>query len=375
MNRVIIKIKRENNILLKLSSYGINIYNVNNTKDYYVLEVLGSDLAKIPKYIKYKIIRNDSISRFRSFVKKNKINILIFLGGILFFTFITNLTMEVRIIHNDTELRKIIYEELDKYNIKRFTFKKSFNYLKKVKESILEKYKDKIEWLEIDRVGLDYEVKVTERIIPSEVKEKSYCHITAKKEGVITKISNSKGEALVHDSSHVNKGDILISGIISFNEQTKGYTCAVGSVYAEVWYMVDVEIPMYEEEVVYTGKKRYNLKYSRGNIDHKIFKSRLENYEEKEHKIISLLGNEFYLEEEIEYRIHKKKLTEEEALIKADSLIAEKINLKLEDKERILYKKVLKKSISGSKMVIEAFVATEEQIGVSTPYDIPKEGE
>lgn len=375
MNRVIIKIKKENNILLKLSSYGINIYNVSQNKDYYVLEVLGSDIAKIPKYIKYKIVKNDTISRIKSFIKRNKINILIFLGGILFFTFITNLTMEVRIIHNDTELRKIIYEELDKYHIKRFTFKKSFNYLKKVKESILEKYKDKIEWLEIDRVGLDYEVKVTERIIPPKVEETSYCHITAQKEGVITKINSSKGEALVHDSSHVNKGDILISGIISFNEQTKGYTCAIGTVYAEVWYTVDVEIPMYEEKKVYTGKKRYNLKYSRGNVDYKIFKSRLENYEEKEHKIISLLGNEFYLEEEIEYKIHKEKLTEEQALIKADSLIAEKINLRLENKERILYKKVLKKSISGSKMVIEAFVATEEQIGVSTPYEIPKEGE
>ena len=44
MNRVLIKIRKKNNILIKLSSYGINIYNVNNTKDYYLLEVLGSDL-------------------------------------------------------------------------------------------------------------------------------------------------------------------------------------------------------------------------------------------------------------------------------------------------------------------------------------------
>ena len=84
MNRVIIKIKKENNILIKLSSYGINIYNVVTEKDYYLLEVLGSDLDKIPKYFKYKIVKNDTISGIKSFIKRNKINILIFLGGILF---------------------------------------------------------------------------------------------------------------------------------------------------------------------------------------------------------------------------------------------------------------------------------------------------
>ncbi len=375
MNRVIIKIKSSSNVLFKLVSYGINIYNVKDEKDYYIIEVLKSDLDKIPKYFKYKIVKGDILTSFKKFIWDNRINIIIFLGGFLFFFFVTNLTMEVRIIHNDTDLRNIISEELEKYHIKRFTFKKRFDYLQKVKENILEKYKDKIEWLEIERVGLDYEVKVTERIIPPQEEDSGYCHIVAEKEGVITKLTNSKGVAVVHNNSHVNKGDTLISGIISFNEENKGYTCALGSVYAEVWYTVDVEIPMYEEEKIYTGKKRYNLKYSRGNVDYKIFKSRLENYEEKDYKIISLLGNEFYLEEELEYKIKRKNLTEEEALIKADSLIAEKINLKLDEKERILYKKVLKKSISGSKMIIEAFVATEEQIGKSTPFEIPKEGE
>ena len=74
MNRVIIKIKKENNILIKLSSYGINIYNVVTEKDYYLLEVLGSDLDKIPKHIKYKIVKNDIISRIKSFIGKNKIS-------------------------------------------------------------------------------------------------------------------------------------------------------------------------------------------------------------------------------------------------------------------------------------------------------------
>ena len=172
---------------------------------------------------------------------------------------------------------------------------------------------------------------------------------------------------------------MIISGAISFNGENKGYTCAIGNAYAEVWYTVSVEIPLYEEEKIYTGKTRYNLKYSKGNIDYPIFKSRLKKYETKDYKIISLLGNELYLTKEIEYQENRKNLSEEEALKKADLLIAEKINLKLQEKERILYKKVLKKSISGSKMIIEAFVATEEQIGMSTILEIPedttKEGE
>ena len=308
MHKVLIKIESNSTILFKLASSGLNILNIKEEKNYYLIEVLKDDLSKIPKYLKYKLVKPDLISRLKTFISTNKINIALFLGGLIFFLFITNITMEVRIIHNDTALRNLIATELDKYHIKRFTFKKSFDYLANVKEKILEKYKDKIEWLEIERVGLDYEVKVTERIIPQPQSDPGYCHIIATKEGVITKITNSKGVALVHNNSHVNKNDILISGIISFNEQNKGYTCALGNVYAEVWYTVDIEIPMYEDEIIYTGKKRYNIKYSKGNIDYPIFKSRLKNYDTKDYKIISLLGHEFYLEEEIEYTTKRRSL-------------------------------------------------------------------
>ena len=374
MHKVAIKIKSYSaNLIMKLASFNVNILNIKEEKGYYILEILAEDLTKIPKYYEYQIIKADIKTRLKKFLWLNKYNSLIILGALLFFVLITNLTMEVKVIHNDKALRNIILEELENYHIKRFSFKKSYDYLTKVKNNILEKYKDKIEWLEIERVGLDYEVKVTERIIPLPKEETGLCNIIAKKEGIITKITNTKGEALVHDSSHVNKGDILISGTISFNDQEKGYTCAEGKVYAEVWYTVDIEIPMYEEEKVYTGKTRYNLKYSRGNIDYPIFKSRLQHYEIKDYKIISLLGNEFYLQKEIEYITKRTPLNEEEALKKADSLIAEKINLKLTENESILYKKVLKKSVSSSKMVIEAFVATEEQIGESSFFTIPKE--
>lgn len=374
MNKVVIKIKSySSNLIMKLASFNVNILRIKEEKGYYILEILQEDLTKIPKYYEYQIIKADVKTRVKNFLWLNKYNALIFLVFLLFFIFVTNLTMEVKVIHNDKDLRNLILEELENYHIKRFSFKKSYDYLTKVKNNILEKYKEKIEWLEIERVGLDYEVKVTERIIPLPKEDTGLCNIIAKKEGIITKIRNTKGEALVHDSSHVNKGDILISGTISFNEQDKGYTCAEGKVYAEVWYTVDVEIPMYEEEKVYTGKMRYNLKYSRGNIDYPIFRSRLDKYEVEDYKIISLFGNQFYLQKEIEYVIKRKNLNEEEALKKADSLIAEKVNLKLEENESILYKKVLKKSVSSSKMVIEAFVATEEQIGESSPFTIPKE--
>ena len=66
--------------------------------------------------------------------------------------------------------------------------------------------------------------------------------------------------ALLEVNDYVHKGDIIISGDIKKDEELLKKVCARGKVYAEVWYMVNVSIPITKEERIKTGKKRYNLK-------------------------------------------------------------------------------------------------------------------
>ena len=362
-----------NHTLLRLQCLNIYCWNINFTKDGIILNLNSKDINKIKKYYKIKILELNFSSRVKLFLKKNYINIFIFSLAFLLYIFFSNLIIDVKIISNNEEIRKIISDSLEKHHISHLSLKKDYEYLSKVKEDILTKYKDKIEWLEIEPHGLTYVVKVTEKIMRDDEESTPYCHIIAAKEGIITKITNSQGEVLKSENSHVNKGDIIISGIIKAGEEDKGYTCAQGKVYAEVWYTVSVSIPLYEEEKIYTGKTRYNLKYTNGNTDYTIFKSRLKYHDDQDYKLISLLSHDLSLVKEKEYIIKENKLSEEEALVKANLLISEKINLKLTEEEKILYKKVLKKNVNDSTIDIEAFVVAEEIIGEEITYTIPLE--
>ena len=59
----------------------------------------------------------------------------------------------------------------------------------------------------------------------------------------------------------------------------------------------------------------------------------------------------------------------EEAIKKAILLAMEKINIKKQDKDKIITQKVLKKSLNNSTISLEVFFAIEEEIGYQETLD------
>ena len=54
-------------------------------------------------------------------------------------------------------------------------------------------------------------------------------------------------------SPTIEKGDIVIGGDIKVEEEIKKSVCALGNVYAEVWYTVNVSVPLNYEKVTYNN--------------------------------------------------------------------------------------------------------------------------
>ncbi len=317
-----------------------------------------------------KIINNKGIYRFIPWLKHNKIFLICLLLGIIIFSFCQNIIVRVDVIHSDKKIRELVTEELEENNIKRLTFKKSYQELQKIKNKILAKYPDKLEWIEIENVGMTYKVRIEERIITKFSEDNNFCHIIALKDGIITKIISEKGEKLKDKGDYVSKGDIIISGDIKANEEVKNSLCAKGEVYGEVWYTVNVSIPLNYEKKLQTGRKRWNLMYDNGKEKQTIFKSRFKNYEVKNTKLFSILGYSFYKQTELELKVTKEKYTLNEALEEALKQAKSKVKLKLHDKERIITQKVLNKSVKNSKMKVEIFVSVEESIGKQVEYKV-----
>ena len=368
-HNILVSVKTNNSskLLLKIFENGINVKNINYLKDAIEFETSIENYYKLQKNLKsykFKIKSNIGILLFFSKLKNNKlfiINIILFLIMVYIFS---NTIVSVKIVHSKKYIRDIVSTSLEEYGIKRLSWKKDYKELNDIKNKILKKYPKNLEWIEIERIGMTYIVRVEERIITDIKKEKESCHLISKKDALITKMEYTKGQELKNKGDYVKEGDILVSGEIKFNDEIKNIVCATGEVMGEVWYESNVKIPLKYKEKKYTGIKRYNLLINKT----KIFKSRLKNYDSKKKRLFNLFGNNIYLVSELEIEYNNKKYNEKEAINRALLLTKEKINMKLSDKERIINQKVLKNNINNSTMYVEIFSSVEEIISKQVEF-------
>ncbi len=367
------KTTNHNKLILKFNNIGVNLYNIKYDKDYMLLEIEEKDFTKVKKYLlsyKFKKEKDSGIFNIKNKLEKYNRFLCAIIFGIFLIYFFSNVIVSVNVIHSKKEIRELVTNELEELGIKRLTFKKNYNEIQRIKSKILEKYPDRLEWIEIETDGMVYNVKIEERIITDTDTENKYCHIVAEKSGIVTKIVTHKGVANIGLNSYVSKGDILISGEVKHNEEVKNNVCAAGNVYGEIWYTVDVTLPLEYEESRKTGKMRYNLMYQDDQGENVILKSRLNSKIVENQELFSLLGRKIYLQREYETITKKGQYTLEEALEKALELAREKVNVKLDENEHIISQKVLKKSINDSKMILEVFTSVEENIGEVEEYTV-----
>ena len=280
---------------------------------------------------------------------------------------------KIEIIHENKDIRDLIKEELDNYDIKVLHFKKSYKDLNKIRKEILDKYPDKLDWMEFVVNGLNLSVKVEERIITDINKDNSVCDIIAKKSGVISDIYVESGEVQVQINDYVKEGDTLVKGIINYNNEDKRYTCAKADIYITTWYTVSISFPMEKDIDTKTNKKRYNLTYEINDNKHNIFKNRLNNYTREYKKILDIFNFKLYIEKDIEIKKERIKYTEEEAINNALSKAEESLKKKLSKKDSIIDKKVLKKSKNNSTMDIEVFLVVKELISAQNKIEIKED--
>lgn len=368
-NKILIKIKCDANELIKLSFIkNIELYNIRYYKNYIICSINYSDLENLNKFYKVKILKDYFPKTLLNIFKNNVKNFVLLVFALLLFLFLSNIIVNVNINSNNIELVKKLNKSLDNYKIKRLTLKKDFIEIQNIKNNILNEYKNELEWFEIEKIGMTYNIKLEERKIEENEHTIGNCNVVAISDGFVTKIISTNGINLVKNNSYVKEGDILISGHIALNEEDRADICAKGKVYAEKWYSVEISLPKKYYNKEYSNKYRYNILFENDNIDYKIFKSRLENYDTDKLEIISLLNKKIYLLKEYEYVLKEYNYDENTLNNKIDELIKEKLELNLLDNEIILQKNILKKEENDSRIIIELFVTIEKLISKQVTY-------
>ncbi|MBR2828274.1 MAG: sporulation protein YqfD, partial [Bacilli bacterium] len=232
-----------------------------------------------------------------------------------------------------------------------------------IKRKILEKEKERIEWLEIEKIGTVYQIKIEERKIKKEEEECTPRNLVARKNATIIEIESEKGEIKVKKNDYVEKNQVLISGFIYNKDKIVSKRCAIGKVYGEVWYKVKVNIPKYYEKKIKQEEITRNIKLKIGK-KYYYFPKNNKNITEKEYNIIDskIIPFSLSIEKRRNIKSKKKQYTYEE-LDKIAKLVVEKdFQKRLKEKEEILEKKVLKKMEFNSKIIVEVFLKVKEEI-------------
>ncbi|MGI5911834.1 MAG: sporulation protein YqfD [Syntrophomonadaceae bacterium] len=136
-----------------------------------------------------------------------------------------------------------------------------------VEETILRELNE-LSYVKIDLRGVKASIQVVEKVLPR-TDITGPCHLVAVRDGVITEVLVLEGQANVKSGDVVQKGDILISGIVfpekspyivtnpeEEEEELQPYTVrARGHVNAKVWYEGYGECRLYEEKLIASGRK------------------------------------------------------------------------------------------------------------------------
>ncbi len=356
-----IVIKVTNNIkrfINKCRTNNFELYDINYLdKNNIIIKIKKEDLENIKKYNYYSeinIYKNMGFDYLLEKIKNLKYFITCFILLLLSMFLISNIILKINVIHSNKKIRELVTEELYSNGIKKYSYKKNFLELEQIKNKILKENKEKLEWISITNIGMTYIVRVEERIIDNIVQEHDFCNIISTKEALITNIYSNKGNIIVNKNDIVKKDDILISGELKLNEETKNFTCANGKVLGRVWYTTNISVKRDYTTKIKTGKERYNL-----IINHKVLRNK--KYNKYDKKII-IKNKWLEIYKEIEYKETKKKYKENDAQEKALAEIDKKFKSKLGTRGKVIDKKILKKEINDKEIILEVFVTTEENI-------------
>ena len=363
-----VKGKNINRFIKKLTTRKISILSLKYiNKNEVLILIYKKDYEKVLK-IKtiYDVLEKDIFGFVK--IKKNlKLNnhliIIIFLC-MIFFLVLTNMIFDIEIVHSNKEIRDLIKEELKEYGVKKYSFKKSYVEKEKIKEKILNKYPDKIEWLEIIEKGTKYIIRIEQRTIVKTDESNSSRNIVAKKDAVIKKVIANKGVIERDTNDYVKKGDVIVNGDVILNEKSKGKVRASGKVYGEVWYVVKTSYPFVYNEEKFTGRSKdiYVVKFLNKNIEIALKKYKNKKIIEKNVFSSQILPLKIVKQKQREIKIQKWILTFEQALLKAKELSIKKMKKNLNKKEYIIKSKYLKSSVNNSTIDIEMFFAIYEDI-------------
>lgn len=362
-SKVVLNIKGPNieRFIKRLKDNNINIINIDYVDKNINILIFLSDLEKVLKLktvYDIDIVSYKGLFSFKNSILNNKFILISILICFILFYIGTSMIFSIDILTNDKKMKDKLMLELEDLGISKYKLKKDYNTLQIIKKKIKDKYRDSIEWIEIESLGTKYIVRYEERIKNKDNTKSEYRHIIAKRDAVIKSLNIKSGEVVGSVNTYVKKGDIIVSGYITKNDEVIDTVSSSGTVLGEVWYNVCIDYPYKYYEEKETGNKNKILVVKFLNKEIELFNFNKYKNKKKLNKTIlknNILPIKFLYQTQLETEVINESNTKENIISKALEYSNKKIESLLKKGEYISDYKILNKTLYDDYIKLNIF--------------------
>ena len=340
------------------------------------LKIYEKDLKHIEEllkitYSKMNIINRFGIPKIRRVYKKRYNFIIISVCSYFLIVLLSMFIWDIEIIGNEHVKTEELYALLNEEGLKVGKLKDDLDY-EKIKNNIYIKQNDVL-WMGINVKGVKVTVEVVERLNPNK-KSELPCNIVADKDGLIQKISVRNGTKMVDINQSVQKGDILVAGIMKSEHSDNVMVVADADIQIKTWYTDKIAIPYERSALTLSGNtsNKYRLKLGNYAINLTNTSTNFEKYDTINVIKKLRLFNKFELPIELEkvnyreYITSDIKYTKEQAEVLAKNEVYDSVLKSLPTDAEVLncdYKIYH----SDNEVIVRIVIECAENIGIKEP--------
>jgi len=308
--------------------------------------------------------------------KRLKRNIGLLIGGVLglFILFLlSNMIWQVEIAGASPELEYKLEKQLRVLGVRVGGMQFFVDPPEILQEKITRK-NDEITWIGVEIHGTSYRFQVVEKERPEEEDPLSPRHLVAKKEAIIVDYFVEKGKPLISINDFVKPGQILVSGEIG-NEKESKIIPAKGVIYGKTWYKTETEVKMKSKQPILTGESQEKIGIKIGTLYIPIWGFSKITFKEKkveeEESKLKLFSKEFPLSL-VKHKIweiesYERVYTEEEAKKMALEISKKDLLRELPKDSKIVGEKILHESTDSGTFKIAVLYDVIENITDELP--------
>lgn len=238
----------EVSLINKLFYFNVEVYNFKKIDKYkYYFETKKRNRKIIKKNFKdcKRIGRKGFFNYLEAMVTKTT-----FICVVIAFLAMYNVSKriwKIEISGDYNQIENVLKEELKKHNLFVGNYYPSNYRLKEIEDDISLYLTKDIEFIELRRSGAIISLRYQKRRTAVTLPEKR-TNLYATKDGMIRYFNVQSGVKMVKEYDYVRKGDLLVSDVVESSDGDLINVGTLGSVFANTFYVIDVEIERNNED-------------------------------------------------------------------------------------------------------------------------------